>query len=166
VNPGLDEVFSPTPEVWAELAQHEIAGDHQFGKAVEFLETGGSEGARLAERLGIKRDYADWLLTHARKMKSGTIRIVVSEKNDGRESAAIQAHHYRYVLDDDLTPQTRAYVETVIAKFQTINPDIPMTAAKAQGAQDSHARKLRSEPTLCTNPDCEWTWTRHGGQCS
>lgn len=20
--------------------------------------------------------------------------------------------------------------------------------------------------TLCTNPDCEWAWTRHGGECS
>ena len=33
MNRGLDEVFPPTPEVWAELAHHEMAGDHQFGKA-------------------------------------------------------------------------------------------------------------------------------------
>jgi hypothetical protein len=32
MNPGLDEVLPPTPEVWAELAKHEMAGDHQFGK--------------------------------------------------------------------------------------------------------------------------------------
>ena len=71
MNRGLDEVFPPTPEVWAELAQHEMAGDHQFGKAVRFLEEGGTDRNLLAERLGIKVDYADWLLNHARKMKRG-----------------------------------------------------------------------------------------------
>ena len=71
-----------------ELAKHEIAGDHQFGKAVRFLEDGGTDRNLFAERLGIKVDYADWLLNHARKMKRGTIRVVVSEKNDGRETAA------------------------------------------------------------------------------
>lgn len=166
MNTGLDEVFPPTPGVWAELAQHEMAGDHQFGKAVGFLEEGGTDGKLLAERLGIKVAYADWLLTHARKMKGGVIRVVVSEKNDGRETASIQAHHYRYVLDNDLTPETRHYVHTVIAKFRTINPDIPLKAANAQGAQDSHERELKFEPTLCTNPDCEWAWTHHGGECS
>jgi hypothetical protein len=166
VNPGLDEVFPPTPEVWAELAQHEMAGDHLFGKAVGFLEEGGTDRKLLAERWGIKVAYADWLLTHARKMKGGIIRVVVSEKNDGRETASIQAHHYRYVLDDDLTPETRHYVETVIAKFQTVNPDIPMKAANAQGAQDSHKQAIRFEPARCTNPDCEWAWTHHGGECS
>lgn len=104
MNTGLEEVFPPTPEVWAELAQHEIAGDHQFGRAVQFLEEGGTDRNLLAERLGIKVDYADWLLHHARKMKSGIIRVVVSEKNDGRETAAIQAHHYRYVLDSSRGP--------------------------------------------------------------
>jgi hypothetical protein len=64
VNRGLDEVFPPTPEVWAELARHEMAGDHQFGKAVRFLEEGGTDRNLLAERLGIKVDYADWLLNH------------------------------------------------------------------------------------------------------
>ena len=88
------------------------------------------------------------------------------EKNDGRETASNQAHHYRYVLDDDLTPETRHYVETVIAKFRTVNPDIPMKAANAQGAQASYEREARFEPELCTNPDCEWAWTRHGGECS
>ncbi|AGB21661.1 hypothetical protein Mycsm_01242 [Mycobacterium sp. JS623] len=166
MNPGLDEVLPPTPEVWAELAQHEMAGDHQFGRAVGFLEEGGTDPKLLAERLGIKTDYAAWLLTHARKMKHGTIRVVVSEKNDGRETAAIQAHHYRYVLDDDLTADIRHYVETVIAKFRTVNPDIPMKAAKAQGAKDSYERELKLEAALCTDPDCEWAWTRHGGQCS
>jgi hypothetical protein len=106
---GLDEIFPPTPEVWAELAQHEMAGDHQFGRAVLFLEEGGTDHKLLAERLGIKVDYAAWLLTHARKMKQGIIRVVVSEKNDGRETANNQAHHYRYVLDDDLTPDTRRF---------------------------------------------------------
>jgi hypothetical protein len=163
---GLDEVFPPTPQVWAELAQHEMAGDHQFGRAVRFLEEGGTERNPLAERLGIKIDYADWLLNHAWKMKRGTIRVVVSGKNDGRETASNQAHHYRYVLDDDLTPETRHYVETVIAKFRTVNPDIPVKAAKAQGARDSHERENRSEPALCTDSDCEWAWTHHGGDCS
>jgi hypothetical protein len=143
VNRGLDEVFPPTPEVWAELARHEMAGDHQFGKAVRFVEEGGTDRNLLAERLGIKVDYADWLLNHARKMKRGTIRVVVSEKNDGRETASNQAHHYRYVLDDDLTPETRHYVQTVIAKFRTVNPDIPITAANAQGAPTS-----RSSPSI------------------
>ncbi|MDV3135003.1 hypothetical protein [Mycobacterium sp. 29Ha] len=163
---GLDEVFPPTPGVWAELAQHEMAGDHQFGKAVRFLEEGGTEGKLFAESLGIKVAYADWLLTHARKMKRGIIRVVVSAKNDGRETASIQAHHYRYVLDDDLSPETRQYVQAVIAKFRTVNPDIPMKAAKAQGAQDSYDREPKSEPALCTNAACEWAWTHHGGQCS
>ncbi len=55
MNRGLDEVFPPTPEVWAELAQHEMAGDHQFGKAVRFLEEGGTGlESSLRERLGIK----------------------------------------------------------------------------------------------------------------
>jgi hypothetical protein len=153
MNPGLDEVFPPTPEVWAELAQHEMAGDHQFGRAVRFLEEGGTDGNLLAELLGIKSDYAGWLLNHARKMKHGIIRVVVTEKNDGRETANNQAHHYRYVLDDDLSPATRHYLETVIAKFRTVNRDIPMTAAKAQGAQDSYERENKSEPALCTNPD-------------
>ncbi len=166
MNTGLDEVFPPTPEVWAELAQYEMAGDHQFGKAVQFLQDGGVDPKLLAERLDIKVDYAAWLLTHARKMKSGIIRVLVSKKSDGRETASIQAHHYRYVLDEDLTRETRQYVETVIAKFRTVNPDIPMKAARAQGAQDSHTRELTFEPTLCTNPDCEWAWTHHGGQCS
>jgi hypothetical protein len=163
---GLDEVLLPTPEVWAELAQHQMAGDHQFGKAVRFLEEGGTDPGALAERLQIKRDYAAWLLTHARKMKHGTLRVVVSDKNDGRESANIQAHHYRYVLDDDLTTETRRYVETVIAKLRTVNAEIPMKAAKAQGARESYGLELRSEPALCANPDCEWAWTRHGGECS
>jgi hypothetical protein len=35
------------------------------------------------------------------------------------------------VLDDDLTPDTRHYVHAVIAKFRTVNRDIPMTAANA-----------------------------------
>lgn len=166
MNPGLEEVFPPPPGVWAELAQHEMAGNHQFGKAIRFLEEGGTDRDLLAERLGIKIDYADWLLNHARKMKLGIIRVVVNEKNDGRETANNQAHHYRYVLDDDLTPETRDYVETVIAKFRTVNPDIPVTAAKAQGAQASCEREIRSEPALCTNNDCEWAWTRHGGECS
>jgi hypothetical protein len=166
VNTGLDEVFPPTPQVWAELARHEMAGDHQFGKAVRFLEEGGTDRKRFAERLDIKGDYAAWLLTHARKMKHGTIRVVVSAKNDGRETASIQAHHYRYVLDDDLTPETRHYVEAVIAKFRTVNPDIPMKAANAQGAQDSRKRAIRFEPARCTNPGCEWAWTHHGGECS
>jgi hypothetical protein len=90
MNRGLDEVFPPTPEVWAELAQHEMAGDHQFGSAVRFLEEGGTDRNLLAKRLGIKVDYADWLLNHARKMKRGTIRVVVSDKNDGRETASNQ----------------------------------------------------------------------------
>ena len=168
MNPGLDEVFPPTPEVWAELAQYLTAGDHQLGKAVRFLEEeeGGTDPKLLAERLGVKGDYAAWLLTHARKMKGGIIRVVVSEKNDGRETASIQAHHYRYVLDDDLTPETRHYVETVIAKFRTVNPDIPMKAANAQGARDSHEQEIKSEPAQCTNPNCEWAWTHHGGECS
>ncbi|KUI16936.1 hypothetical protein AU193_22390 [Mycobacterium sp. GA-1285] len=135
MNPGLDEVFPPTPEAWTELARHEMVGDHQFGKAVRFMEEGGTDARLLAERLGIKVDYANWLLTHARKMKRGTIRVVVSEKNNGGETASMQAHHYRYVLDDDLSPETRHYVETVIRKFRTVNPHIPMKAAKAQGAQ-------------------------------
>jgi hypothetical protein len=166
VNTGLDEVFPPTSEVWTELAQHEMAGDHQFGKAVRFLEDGGTDRNLLADRLNIKADYAAWLLTHARKMKSGTIRVVVSEKNDGRETASIQAHHYRYVLDDALTPETRHYVEAVIAKFQTVNPDIPMTAANAQGAKDSYKQAIGIEPVTCTNPDCEWVGYQHGGQCT
>jgi hypothetical protein len=107
----------------------------------------------LAERLGIKVDYAGWLLTHARKMKRGIIRVVVSEKNDGLETANNQAHHYRYVLDDDLTPETRHYVEVVIAKFRTVNPDIHLKAANAQGAHDSHELEVKSEPAPCTNPD-------------
>lgn len=57
-------------------------------------------------------------------MKSGIIRVVVSEKNDGRETASVQAHHYRYVLDDNLTPDTRHYVQAVIERFRTISPDI------------------------------------------
>lgn len=74
MNPGLDEVFPPTPEVWAELAQYLTAGDHQLGKAVRFLEEeeGGTNPKLLAERLGVKGDYAAWLLTHARKMKGGS----------------------------------------------------------------------------------------------
>lgn len=166
MNPGLDEVFPPTPEIWAELARHEMAGDHRFGQAVGFLEEGGSDAHALAERLGVKHDYASWLLTHARKMKHGIIRVVVSEKNDGRETAGIQAHHYRYVLDNDLSPDTRRYVETVIAKFQAVNPDIPMKAAHAQGFSDSYEQETKSEPAQCTNPDCEWAWTHHGGECS
>lgn len=166
MNPSLDEVFPPTPEVWAELASHEMAGNHQFGKAVGFLEEGGTDRKVLADRLGIKVDYADWLLHHARKMKNGTLRVVVTEKNDGRETASIQAHHYRYVLDDNLTPETRHYVETVIAKFRTVNPDIPMKAANAQGARESREQEVRFEPTRCTNSDCEWAWTHHGGECS
>ncbi len=58
------------------LARHEMAGDHQFGKAVRFLEEGGTDRNLLAARLGVKVDYADWLLNHARKMKRGTIRVV------------------------------------------------------------------------------------------
>jgi hypothetical protein len=166
IDRGLDEVFPPTPDVWAELARHEMAGDHQFGRAVAFLEEGGTDRNLLAERLGVKVDYADWLLSHARKMKSGTIRVVVNEKHDGRETASNQAHHYRYVLDDNLSPETRHYVETVIAKFRTINPDIPMRAANALGARDSYEREVRSEPDLCTDAECEWAWTRHGGECS
>lgn len=163
---GLDEVFPPTRQVWAELAQHEMAGDHQFGKAVRFLEEGGTDRNLLAERLDIKVEYADWLLHHARKMKNGIIRVVVSEKYDGRETAGIQAHHYRYVLGDNLTRETRQYVEAVIAKFRTVNPDIPTKAATAQGARDPHEREIRSEPARCTNSDCEWAWTHHGGECS
>jgi hypothetical protein len=163
---GLDEVLPPPPEVWAELAEHEMAGDHQFGKAVRFLEEGGTDRKLLAERLGIKVDYAAWLLNHAQKMKSGIIRVVVSGKNDGRETAINQAHHYRYVLDDDLTPETRRYVEAVIARFRTVNPDIPMKAANAQGAQDSYKQKIWHDPPQCTNPDCELAWTHHGGECS
>jgi hypothetical protein len=155
----------PTPEVWAELAQHEMAGDHPFGKGCPVL-----EGRHRPEfprgAIGIKVDYADSLLNHARKMKRGTIRVVVSEKNDGRETASNQAHHYRYVLDDDLTPETRHYVETVIAKFRTVNPDIPIKAANAQGAQDSHEREIKPEPAQFTNPDYEWAWTHNGGECS
>jgi hypothetical protein len=163
---GLDEVFPASPQVWAELAQHLIAGDHQLGKVVQFLEEGGTDKKLLAERLNIKPDYAAWLLTHANKMKHGTIRVVVSAKNDGRETASIQAHHYRYVLHQDLTAETRRYVETVIAKFQTVNPDIPMEAANAQGAKDSHTQAKRFEPPLCTNPECDGVWTYHGGECS
>lgn len=163
---GLDEVFPPTPEVWAELARHEMAGNHRFGQAVRFLEESGSDACALAERIGVKNDYASWLLTHARKMKNGIIRVVVSDKNDGRETAAIQAHHYRYVLDNALSPETRRYVETVIAKFRTINPDIPMKAAQAQGFSNSYEQGTKSEPALCTNAECEWAWTRHGGECS
>ena len=48
-----------------------------------------------------------------------------------------QANHYRYVLDDDLTPEARHYVETVIAKFRTVNPDIPTTAANEPGRASS-----------------------------
>ncbi len=166
MSPGLDEVFPPTPQVWAELARYEMAGDHQFGRAVQFVEEGGSDRNLLADQLGIKVAYAEWLLHHVRKMKNGIIRVVVSEKNDGRETASIQAHHYRYVLANDLTPETRRYVETVIGKFRTINPDIPMKSARAQGAQGSYDREVRPEPALCTNPDCEWAWTRHGGGCS
>lgn len=99
-------------------------------------------------------------------MKQGIIRVVVSEKNDGRESASIQAHHYRYVLDEDLTPATRRYVETVIAKYQTINPDIPMKAAQAQGAKDSYCLPMKKDPPVCSNPDCQSAWTRHGGECA
>jgi hypothetical protein len=102
VNQGLDEVFPATAEVWAELAQHLMTGDHQLGRAVAFMEEGGTEPGALAERLGIKRDYAAWLLTHARKMKAGTIRVVISEKSNGHETASIQAHHYRYLLGEDL----------------------------------------------------------------
>ena len=83
-----------TPAVWAELAQFEMAGNRQFGKAVRFLEEGGTDRNLLAAQLDIKDAYADWLLTHARKMKRGIIRVVVSEKNDGRETASNQAHHY------------------------------------------------------------------------
>jgi hypothetical protein len=166
VSAGLDEVFPPTPEVWAELAVREMTGNHQFGKAIRFLEEGGTDRILLAERLSVKVDYAAWLLHHAQKMKRGTIRVVVNEKNDGRETASIQAHHYRYVLDDDLTPDTRRYVEAVIAKFRTINPDIPLQAAKAQGAQESRVHEEKAQPALCTNPDCEWAWTHHGGECS
>lgn len=166
MNTGLDEVFPPTPDVWVELAQHLMAGEHRLGQAVRFLEEGGSDAHALAEQIGVKHDYAAWLLTHAQKMKHGIIRVVVSEKNDGRETAAIQAHHYRYVLDDDLSPETRRYVETVIAKFQIINPNILMKAAQAQGASDSYEREARSEPALCTNSECEWAWTHHGGECS
>jgi len=49
MNAGLDEVFPPTPEVWAELAQHEMTGDHRFGKAVRFLEEGGTDRNLLAD---------------------------------------------------------------------------------------------------------------------
>jgi len=52
----------------------------------------------LATRLAIKDGCAAWLLTHAQKMKRGIIRVVVSDRNDGRETANNQAHHYRYVL--------------------------------------------------------------------
>lgn len=162
---GLDEVFPPTPEIWAELAEHQMAGDHQFGKAVRFLEEGGTDKHVLATTLGIKPDYAAWLLTHARKMRSGVIRVIVSDNNDGRETASIQAHHYRYVLDADLTSETRRYVEAVIAKFRTINPDIPTRSASAQGAKGSYEVVAKLEPVLCTNPDCEWAWTRHAGDC-
>lgn len=163
---GLDEIFPPTPEVWTQLAQRLTAGDHQLGKAVGFMEEGGTDAKVLAARLDIKPDYASWLLTHARKLKQGIIRVVVSEKNDGRESASIQAHHYRYVLDEDLTPATRRYLETVIAKYQTINPDIPMKAAQAQGAKDSYCLPMKKDPPVCSNPDCQWAWTRHGGECA
>ena len=163
---GLDEFFPPTPEVWTELARRLMAGDHLLGKAVGFMETEGTDAKVLAAQLGIKPDYASWLLSHARKMKQGIIRVVVSGKNEGRESASIQAHHYRYVLDDDLTAATRRYVESVISKFQTVNADIPMTAAQAQGAKDSYRVQVRPEPEVCMNPDCQWAWTRHGGECS
>ena len=52
---------------------HRLAADnHQLGKAVAFMEEGGADPGLLAERLSIKKDYAAWLLTHARKMRSGT----------------------------------------------------------------------------------------------
>jgi hypothetical protein len=166
VNTGLDEVFPPTPAAWTELAQHEMAGDHRFGQAVQFLEEGGTDHRALSDRMGVKSDYAAWLLSYAKKMKSGILRVVVDNKNDGHESASIQAHHYRYVLDDDLTPETRRYVETVIAKFRTINPEISSKAANARGAQDSYKVASRYEPALCKNPVCEHVWTHHGGECS
>ena len=113
-----------------------------------------------------KKDYAAWLLTHARKMRSGTIRVVVSDKNDGRETASIQAHHYRYLLGKDLTPEARYYIQAVIEKFRTVNPDISMKPAEAQGAKDSFQIKAESEPARCTNPECEWLGYHHGGECS
>ncbi|MCP9274001.1 hypothetical protein [Mycolicibacterium arenosum] len=162
---GLDEVIAPPSNVWAELARYLMAGDHRLGQAVAFLEEGGTDRNVFAERSGIKADYADFLLAFARKMKQGIIRVVVSDKNDGRESAAIQAHHYRYVLDDPLTSETRQYVKTVISRFRTVNVDIPSTAAKSQGAQDSYETALGFEPVLCTNSGCQWVWTRHAGEC-
>lgn len=162
---GLDEVFPPTPEVWAELARYEMVGDHRFGQAVRFLEDGGTDPKALAVQMCVKDEYAAWLLGYARRMKYGLLRVVVNEKNDGRESASIQAHHYRYVLDRDLTPETRRYVKAVIAKFRSINPNIPMTAANAQGAQDSYQVRIKTEAAMCTNADCEWAWTNHGGAC-
>ncbi len=166
MNEGLDEVFPPTPEVWAEMAHHLAADNHQLGKAVEFMEDGGTDPALLAEKLQIKKDYAAWLLTHARKMKTGTIRVVVSAKNNGHETASIQAHHYRYLLGKDLSPESRRYVEAVVEKFRSVNPDIPMKPANAQGAKDSFEKGEKSEPALCTNPDCEWFGYHHGGECS
>ena len=166
MNQGLDEVFPATTEVWAELAHRLATGDHQLGRAVGFMEEGGIDPGFLAENLGINRDYDAWLLTHARKMKAGTIRVVVSARNDGHETASIQAHHYRYLLGEDLSAEARRYVEAVIERFRTVNPDIPMKPAKAQGAKDSFELGTGSEPTLCMNPDCEWSWTHHGGECS
>lgn len=163
---GLNEIFAPTPEVWAELAQRLMAGDHRLGQAVRFLEEGGTDATIFASKINIKPDYAAWLLTHARKMKQGIIRVVVNEKSDGWESASIQAHHYRYVLDDGLTADTRRYVEMVIMQYQTINPTIPMKAAQAQGVKDSYRLQSTAEHPVCSNPDCEWAWTRHGGECT
>ncbi|MCV7251614.1 hypothetical protein H7J86_05515 [Mycobacterium hackensackense] len=163
---GLDEVFPPSPAVWAELARYEMAGDHRFGQAVRFLEEGCTDPKALAAEVGIKEEYAAWLLGYAQKMKLGVVRVVVDGKNDGRESASLQAHHYRYVLDNDLTPETRRYVETVLARFRSINPDISMMAANPQGAQHCYELSLKAEPALCANANCEWAWTHHGGSCS
>lgn len=163
---GLDETFPPPEEVWAEMARALIAGDHRLGQAVRFMEDGGTNPTILAEQVTIKPDYASFLLTHAKKMKSGTIRVVVSETNDGHETANNQAHHYRYLLAENLTPETRRYVVAVIEKFRTVNPKISLTPANAQGANDSFEVEVESERPLCTNTDCEWAWTHHGGDCS
>ena len=108
-----------------------MAGNHQFGKAVRFLRGGRHGRESHCGAMGIEGYYAAWLMTHARKIKRGIIRVVVSEKNDGRETASIQAHHYRYVLDDDLTPETRHYVETVIARSE------PSTLTSPEGGERS-----------------------------
>ena len=163
---GLDEVFPPPPEVWAEMARNLISGDHQLGKAVQFIEEGATDSKVLAQRLQIKPEYADFLLSHARKMKSGAIRVRVTTRNDGHETASNQAHHYRYLLACKLSAETQRYVEAVIAKFRSVNSNVPMTAAYAQGPQPSYERDPRADPALCTNTECEWSWTRHGGPCS